>query len=146
MADIALGAIGLIPVLVQTISSFQTIHNGIKTANRCIEHLDAILMDWKIQRGRFLNECVLLLMVNGEEELVGRAMVKDAQHIRWKKSSLEASFSKRLGTSYKMCLEVMKRVDTISKKMKKMLSCFDDVRRNKVKVSSHGARPCRQCL
>lgn len=142
MADIALGVIGLIPVLVQTISSFQTIHNGIKTANRCIEHLDAILMDWKIQRGRFLNECVLLLMLNGEDEHVGRAMVKDAQHICWQESSLGASFSKRLGTSYKMCLEIMKRVDAISKKMKKMLSCFDDVRRNKAKVSPDDTRPC----
>ncbi|KAF2473452.1 uncharacterized protein BDR25DRAFT_341509 [Lindgomyces ingoldianus] len=137
MADIALGAIGLLPILIRTISSFQTIHNGIKIANKCIEHLDIIAIDWKIQRGRFLNECVLLLMESGEEELVGRAMVADLLHTSWTNSALATSFSTCLGDSYELCIEIMKRFDTISKKLKKILTGFETVRSKKIKGESY---------
>jgi hypothetical protein len=135
MADVALGAIGLVPVLVRTLTTFRRIHRGIKTAKRCVEHLDDIAVDLRIQYGRFLNECVLLLMESGEEEMVGRAMVKDPRHTNWTKTSTISSIQHFLGNSYDLCQKIIERIERISMKLKQMMDCFDIVRSQKMKVS-----------
>jgi hypothetical protein len=135
MADIALGAIGLVPVLVSAISTFRRIHRGVKAAKKCVEHLDAIAIDWKIQHGRFLNECVLILMLGGEEEMVGRAMVKDSLHAGWTKINIVTSIQRCLGESYDLCERIIKRIEVISITLEKMMDCFNTVRSKKLKVS-----------
>jgi hypothetical protein len=72
----------------------------------------------------------------GEEELVGRAMVADSQHAKWTNSALVASFATRLGDSYDLCVQIIKRFDTISNKLKVILTGFDTVRSKKIRVSS----------
>jgi hypothetical protein len=134
MADITLGTIGLVPVLVNAITTFRRIHRGVKAAKRCVEHLDAIAIDWKIQHGRFLNECVLLLIMGGEEEIVGRAMVKDSLHAGWTKINIASSIQRCLGESYDLCVKIIKRIEVISISLEKMMDCFDTVRSKKLKV------------
>jgi hypothetical protein len=136
MAELALAVVGVVPILVRAITAFRSIQHGIKTAKRCVEHLDALAIDWKIQHGRFLNECVLLLMEGGEEEMTGRAMVKDPLHASWSKRSLGPSIEQCVGDSYQLCEKIIKRIEAISITMKKMMDCFDVVRSQKLKVSS----------
>lgn len=123
------------PVLVRAVATYWAIHNGIKTARKRVEHLDTIAIDWKIRQGRFLNECVLLLMESGEEEMVGSAMVKDPRHARWGSKVLEASIEKCLGSSYALCQKIIARIEAILENAKKMMDCFDAVQSQKLKVS-----------
>ncbi len=135
MAELALSILGVVPSIVQAVAACQTIHKGIKTARKCVEHLDTISIDWKIQQGRFLNECVLLLVESGEEEMIGRAMVKDPMHAGWTNASLGPAIEKCLGDSYGLCQKIVKRIEGILLKVKAMMECFDAVRKQKMKVS-----------
>jgi hypothetical protein len=113
VAEIAPSILKVVPVIVEVITTLNAIHKSIKTAKKRVEHLDTIAIDWKIQHGRFLNECVLLLMESGEEEMVGREMAKDPLHAGWSNKPQGPSIEQCLGDSYGPCQKVIKRIEAI---------------------------------
>lgn len=134
MAEIVLGAVGLVPVLVETLKAYKTIHSYIRTARKCVKKLEDIELDLEIQRERFLNEWTLLLKAAGVDEKNRGGMLRDPEHKGWN-DALETKMQSSLGLTCELCWKILVRVAATQRDMTEMLAHFEKVRNGKESVS-----------
>jgi hypothetical protein len=135
--SIGLGVAGLLPVILETIKAFRTIREGVKTARKCDKEIEQLERDLKIQRGRFRNECVLLLQHNnGDDTKRTQEMITDPSHHNWTDAMLETRLQERLKESYDLCRMIVERIYDVQQQLISDLDCFGEIRRLKAKVST----------
>ncbi|KAF1987369.1 hypothetical protein K402DRAFT_420189 [Aulographum hederae CBS 113979] len=136
MAEIALAAIGVVPVLVESVKAYKTLHGLIRTARRCVAELEEVGIDFQIQERRFMNEYLLLLGQLGVDDDTRKAMVKDSEHHSWNDPSLEDRIRDHLDENYDAWQKILSRIRHIQQNSTNRLLCFEQVKNNKNKRES----------
>jgi len=135
VAGLAIGVVGILPVIVEIVKSIRIIRSGLRTAKKCVKELDAIELDLDIQHVRFHQSCAFMLQQCGEDNRAACEMIGNPDHERWNDQTLEDRLNTALGQSYSL---YMRFVEAVRKKLEKLvsdLSCFEQARWQKVKVS-----------
>ncbi|KAF2122843.1 hypothetical protein BDV96DRAFT_593328 [Lophiotrema nucula] len=81
--EIAGLALGAIPVLLETIKSYQDVYDKIQTFKKATKQFQIIDAQLQVCRLNFRNECCLILDLVLHDREVSNAMVKDASHVSW---------------------------------------------------------------
>lgn len=135
MAELGLAVVGVLPVIAASIKGIKILRDSIRTARKCIKHLDDIELNIETQQVRFLNECILLLRQAGKDEASCSALIANPDHPGWTtEETIEESIRKLLGTTYDICRKIVGKITEITEDAKKELNCFDVVRKEKQKV------------
>ena len=135
-AEVVLGSVGVVPVLVESIRVFKKIYRAIKTAKRLAKEVESAKIDFEIQQGRFLNESILILQLIGEDGVVSRKMVGDPFHEGWNSQMVEERMRDNLLDSYKLYMKILARVRNIQEEIYEQMRPYDIVRIQKAKVGT----------
>lgn len=144
LAGLVLGAVGLVPVIVEVVKAYRTAHHAIVAVLGCTRELKLIELDLKVQERRFLNELEILLRQT-DQGTTSRDMVEDTAHPLWLDKDLAKRISQSLGRSYALCVEIINSIKAHLEALSQSLSLFDEIRaqRQKVCTSRLGKLPIR---
>lgn len=133
MAELVLGAVGVVPLIGFTIKSFQTLCKELNTFGRCsrtVKRMESLLT---IQKRIFMNICHLLLRESLEDDTVG-AMLKNAEHESWGDEGRSKNLKELLDMNYGACYELIETILETSQKLESGLACFQALKPHKFKV------------
>lgn len=136
MAELILGAVGLVPLIGLALNSSQTLWTELKAFRNCNNNVRRLHKKLKYQRQIFENECELLLRDCLGNEAEVQAMVADPNHVSWN-SERDVSLHKLLKKNYGACWEHVNDINEALKKLETVLACFQAVTPHKQKVCSH---------
>lgn len=119
----------------QAIKAFRILKTRIHTARKCGEKLKDLKFDIEVQEHRLFNECVLLLHASGQSQRDTDQMIKNLGDDRWEDNSLDARLQEKLKRSYNICSMLIKRMNNVLQSLIVDLCVFDEVEKEKEKVS-----------
>jgi hypothetical protein len=135
VAGLAIGVVGLFPVVVEIVKSMRTIRSGIKTAKKCIKELDGIEIDLDVQHMRFHDACAFLLTQCGADKRTADDMVGNPNHDRWRDTTWDHQLQRVLGQTYDLYQRFIQAIRDKEKELESDLRCFDEARGQRMKVS-----------
>ncbi|KAK3290853.1 uncharacterized protein B0H64DRAFT_349583 [Chaetomium fimeti] len=124
MAELILGAVGVVPLIGIAFKSYRTLHSELKTFRHCSSNLKRFLKLLRIQRQLFENECQLLLRDCLGDELVVQDMVADPEHGSWSDPKRDESIKKLLKSNYEAFEELVGDILEAIQKLESGLACF----------------------
>lgn len=124
MAELILGAIGVVPLIGIAIKSYKTLYTELKTFRHCSSNLKRFLKLLRIQRQLFENECQLLLRDCLSDKLSVQDMIADPDHKSWGDKKLDESIKKLLKTNYDACEELVGNSLEAIQKLESGFACF----------------------
>jgi hypothetical protein len=135
--EIAGLAFGILPVLIEVIKSYSTISRRIHTLRHYSKEVRSISEQLKIHNGIFLNE-VRLLLRSIEDEKEVESMLNEADDRRWKDRNLNDKIAAVLGESFDLCRGIIGSTKDIIDAMGDDMARFDEILKQKTKVSELG--------
>lgn len=135
MAELILGALGVVPLLGIALKSYKTLYSEIMIFRHCSSNLRRFLGLLKIQKQIFENECQLLLRDTLGDELVARNMMANPAHGNWSDLEQDKRIKKLLKTNYEACEELVGNVLEAIQKLESGLSCFQVLKPLRQRVS-----------
>lgn len=105
MAELALGIVGIAPLIGGTIKAYKEVNKKLKLLRHCSREVRKAHKVLKIQRQIFANECRLWLAFGVDDEIASE-MASDASHTGWSDPGLDASLRNRLDHNYETWLEL----------------------------------------
>lgn len=122
MAELALGVIGVLPVLVKTVSACAKVHNGFHTLRHWSEEVREISDQYYIRKELFMNEARLLLLKVVDEK-AAKGMVENQEDERWKSEELSGRLRAMLNDRYQLWRSIIEAtynvVDAMAEEMKR---------------------------
>lgn len=143
MAELILGAVGVVPLIGVALKSYKTLYSELKAFRRCCSSLKRFHKVLRIQRQLFENECELLLRYCLGDGLVVQRMVANPEHENWSDPKQDESIKKLLKTNYEACGELVGGILEAIQKLESGLSCFQVLKslRQKVSPPTHNQLP-----
>lgn len=135
MAELILGAVGVVPLIGVALKSYKTLYSELKTFRHCSSNLKRFLKLLRIQRQLFENECQLLLRDCLGDELAVQDMVANPEHGSWSDLKQDESIKKLLKTNYEAFEELVGDILEVTQKLESGLSCFQVLKSVRERVS-----------
>lgn len=133
MAELALGALGVVPLIGFTIKSYTTLYTTLKTFRNCDSNVERLRKRLRGQRRIFENECLLLLRGclqdsdNSSIDIEG--MMADPAHEDWLNHELmaEDDLKRSLMHNYDECIALVQDIGEVIKKIQISMAPFEKV-------------------
>ncbi|KAK2018381.1 hypothetical protein LZ32DRAFT_599807 [Colletotrichum eremochloae] len=124
MAELALGVLGVVPLIGGAIKTYKQVHGKLKLFRHCSKEVKKVQKVLGVQRQVFANECRLWLRFIQEDDEVASAMASDAEHDGWDDAHLEAALQSRLKDNYETWLEICRDISGRIKELEANLDAF----------------------
>lgn len=131
MAELVLGALGVVPLIGFTIKSYDALYTTVKTFRDCDRNVQRLSKRLRGQRCIFRNECLLLLrrclVDDGSIDIDG--MMADPAHGDWLNHELattkEEEMKRSLMDSYQECIELVHDIHEAIKRLQSSMAPFE---------------------
>ncbi|KAI8217147.1 hypothetical protein K4K54_011938 [Colletotrichum sp. SAR 10_86] len=110
MAELALGIVGVVPVVLGAITAYKHVTVKVKLFRHSFKEVKRMYKILRTQRQVFSNECLLWLEFVINDSDVASAMASDPGHEGWNDPRLDSAFQSRLKDNYEPWLEVTKEI------------------------------------
>lgn len=139
IARLAIGVVGLLPVIVQGVVGYRKIRTLLAQVRACSNELRTLEIDVEVQEGRFLNEWELVLHsadINDDKPKgqTVRAMIEDPNHSMWRDSELDDRLRQCLERSYDVCAKIIDNIVETLQDIQQGLVSFSLVRNGRENV------------
>ena len=134
MAELALGALGVVPLIGFAIQSYQSLYTELKTFRHCSSTVRRMHEKLDVHRQVFANECKLLLRDSLGDRATVKAMMNDPKHEGWKDEGNDKSLKGLLDANYDVCARLIEYIRKTAEKLKSALACFQALKPGKQKV------------
>lgn len=134
MAELALGAVGVVPIIGIAIKSFKIICSELNTFQHCSSHVRRLYDQLKVQRQIFENECTLLLRDCLDDGPLVDRMIADPSHRFWEDDRSDEDLRVLLKSSYKVCSGLVQTILEAVQKLESGLACFHSLKSKQEKV------------
>ena len=124
MAELVLGALGVVPLIGFAIKSYKTLYHELKTFRHCSKGVRRGYRQLKTQRQLFENECLLLLRDCVRDDMVVEAMMVDPDHDGWRDDTQDGSLRELLKANYEVYAELVQDILETTQKLESRLACF----------------------
>jgi hypothetical protein len=125
MAELVLGALGVVPLLGFAISSYRELSHGLKTFRRSSSTVQRLRKLLGVQYRVFENECKLLLRDCLHDDVV-ELMVADLESDSWNSSEVEADVERSLKDNYENCVHLIEDIIQSVGHLQEELNKFTD--------------------
>ncbi|KAF2012580.1 hypothetical protein BU24DRAFT_442997 [Aaosphaeria arxii CBS 175.79] len=115
-------AIGIVPIVVEIIKSFQTTKDRLKTFTHHAQVVYDVQLRFRVAATNFANDCQLLLKAVVEDASELSEMIVNPKHQGWKAPSLEDNFRRFLERDYELCEAVVVRVRDVLRETQSQLA------------------------
>lgn len=137
MAELALGALGVIPLIGFTIKSYQKLYTTVKTFRHCSSNVERLRKKLRTQRCIFENGCQLLLRECLQDSADVEGMMGDLDHEDWLDHAVGPDDIKRsLNQNYDVLVELVQEIGDAIEHIQKTMAPFNEVAAKQDKVSS----------
>jgi hypothetical protein len=134
MAEAASLFLGVLPVVIEAVKSYQTVREKIRVFRHYSREVKRVQKEFRVREQMFLNECRLLLQLVVDERKTA-AMIKDAHHELWKDEGLDVQLMWCLSGSYESCKDLIEIMLATVEEIENDLKCFDVISEQKTKVN-----------
>lgn len=134
MAELALGVMGVIPLLGAAYKSYRSVYSTLKAYKHSSRDLSNISKRFRLAKSYFQHECCLLLRFALDEESI-KAMRADLDHENWSTPDLEAQLQESLASGYASCELLADGINESLKKFGDELQLFEDLANDHPEVS-----------
>lgn len=124
MAELALGVMGVIPLLGIAYKSYRSVYTTLKAFRHSSNDLENIHKRLKLSRDYFQLECCLLLRFALDEESID-AMRADLNHANWSTLDLESRLRSSLSSGYETCEVLAESINRSLKQFEEEMRRFD---------------------
>lgn len=100
MAELALGVVGVVPLIGGAITAYKEVNRKLKLFRHRSKETRKLQKVFRIQRQVFANECRLWLKFVIEDDDIAAGMASDPDHDGWSGPNLDASLRSRLRENY----------------------------------------------
>lgn len=136
MAELALGAVGVVPLIGFTIKSYKTLYSTVKTFRHCSKDVERLRKKLRSQRCIFENGCQLLLRECLRDADV-EGMMDDPDHEDWLDHSEKTEdMDRSLKQNYETIIELVQEIGDAIRRIQSSMAPFDEVASKQVKVRS----------
>lgn len=124
--EVASLALGVVPIFVEILKSYSQAHKKLGTFRRYHKAVKEIQLDYRLEESSFRTECHHLLgSVVDKHELA--EMLNEPEDERWHEDDLDRQVQAFLGNDYRLCEEVVVKIQAILHETTKDLQYFDEV-------------------
>ncbi|KZL82960.1 hypothetical protein CI238_01981 [Colletotrichum incanum] len=110
MAELALGILGVVPLIGGAIKAYKQVNGKLKAFRHCSKEAKKIQKVLRIQQQVFSNECRLWLRFAIEDDEIVSEMASDPEHENWGDASLESCLRTRLKNNYEPWVEIIQDI------------------------------------
>jgi hypothetical protein len=128
MAELALGVLGVVPLIGVTIKSYQQLSSKAKTFRHCSSAVLRLYKQLRIQRRIFENECQLLLHNSLRNDPAVEEMMADPDNSAWKGRSRDKELKAALKNNYDSCVGLIEDINEAIQHLRNALDCFGVVK------------------
>ncbi|KAE9575203.1 hypothetical protein CGMCC3_g8570 [Colletotrichum fructicola] len=126
MAELALGVVGIVPLVGGAIKAYKEVKRRLKLFRHSSREVKNVLKLVKIQRQIFSNECCLWLRFALEEDDIISEMASDPGHDGWKDPSLDESLRSRLKENYSVWVDIISGISVTINNLDTDLTSFEE--------------------
>lgn len=136
MAELALGALGVVPLIGFTIKSYQALAVKAKTFRHCSSNVLRLYKKLRVQRRIFENECQLLLRECREDEVDVEGMLANPGHEGWLDHEVQSNNVRQsLKRNYDELIDLVRDIAEALRQLEESLGCFEAVKSSQQAVS-----------
>ncbi|KAK2765772.1 hypothetical protein CKAH01_15576 [Colletotrichum kahawae] len=106
MAELALGVVGVVPLIGGAIKAYKEVNTKLKLFCQSSKQIKRMHQRLKTHRQVFANECRLWLAFVIDDDVLASEMASDSEHDGWNDTGLDASFRSQLKDNYDVWLEI----------------------------------------
>lgn len=122
--EIAGLALGAIPVILEAIKGYQSVHTHIQDFKQAHKHLKIVNAQFQVCKLNFTSECRLLLELVISPGL-SQALIADTQHALWGDEELKKQLAAQLRDSAEACVTIVTDTTKTIKEFDDRLSKFE---------------------
>lgn len=135
MAELALGALGVIPLIGFTIKSYKKLYSTVKTFRHCSSNVERLRKKLRSQKCIFENGCQLLLRESLGDEADVEGMMGDPDHEDWLDHAVQTDDVKgSLSKNYELIIELVHDIGEAIGQIQSSMTPFDEVASKQAKV------------
>lgn len=131
MAELALGIVGVVPVIGGAIKAYKEVYTKLKLFCHSSKQMKRMHQRFKTHRQIFANECRLWLAFVIDDDIAFE-MASDSEHDGWNDTCLDASFRSQLGNNDDVCLEINTEICQKIDSVEASLAKFEETSEMKV--------------
>ncbi|WYZ44004.1 hypothetical protein EsH8_VII_000440 [Colletotrichum jinshuiense] len=131
MAELALGIIGIVPLIGGAIKAYKQVNGRLKAFRHCSNEVKKVRKVLGIQQQVFSNECRLWLRFAIDDDEIASDMASDPEHENWGDASLESSLRTRLKNNYKPWVEIVQDITRYIEELENVIEQFTIEKENK---------------
>ncbi|WQF83672.1 hypothetical protein CDEST_08686 [Colletotrichum destructivum] len=145
MAELALGILGILPLIGGAIKGYKQANRKLKAFRQCSEEARKVRTVLKIQQKLFSNECRLWLRFAIDDDKIASEMASDPEHENWGDDGLESSLRTRLEDNYETWFDIVQDITEFLGRLENVVDTFGIEEENRLTVSESGRdRRCRK--
>ncbi|KAF0323089.1 hypothetical protein GQ607_009633 [Colletotrichum asianum] len=126
MAELALGVVGIVPLVGGAIKAYKEVNRRLKLFRHSSREVKNVFKLVKIQRQIFSNECCLWLRFALEDGDIISEMASDPGHDGWKDPSLDESLRSRLKENYSVWVDIIAGISVTIHNLETDLTSFEE--------------------
>ncbi|KAH6892035.1 hypothetical protein B0T10DRAFT_283521 [Thelonectria olida] len=127
MAELALGVLGIVPLVGVAIKSYKTLTSKLRAFRHCSSTVHRVYKKLRVQRRIFKNECHLLLRHGVDDEAAIRDLMSDFDHRGWNNQDWEKHLRVSLKENYDECAEHVRDIIETIRRLEAEFCCFQAV-------------------
>lgn len=141
MAELALGALGVVPLIGFTIKSYQALYTTVKTFRHCSSNVERLRKKLRSQRCIFENGCQLLLRECLQDDADVEGMMGDLKHDGWLDHAVQTdAMKRRLKHNFDTIMELVQDICEAIRRIQTSMKPFEAVVPEQAKVRARGFR------
>ncbi|KAH7145485.1 hypothetical protein B0J13DRAFT_553569 [Dactylonectria estremocensis] len=133
MAELALGILGVVPLIGVAIKSFRHVSSTLRDFRHYSSKVERIRKRLKLQRQTFTNECNILLRLVLDDDDTVSAMVSNSEHKNWTNLQLDGDLRAQFGESYEAWFDLVQEICDRIAEVDNCLHCFDALTKHQKK-------------
>ncbi|KAF9871368.1 hypothetical protein CkaCkLH20_11015 [Colletotrichum karsti] len=125
MAELALGIVGVVPLIGGAMKAYKEVNGKLKLFRHSSREVKKVHKVLRIQRQVFANECGLWLRLIMDDDEVASEMASDPSHDGWNDPYLDNSFRSRLKKNYDAWFEITKDISDNIEILETQISSYE---------------------